>query len=485
MCIHRISLLTLALGLVRLVCGDPDFLDSLRPVGQNSDRLARMRASLVKRGFLTSQAESEEGSNNVRFALGHSLDFDRQSGEAAATTTAQALLVPASNDTLPLSYWTNANKILAAAGASTPQPPANVINPNAPATPPPPLPWQTVMDDPSQPVDTKLGGAIMYSLSSKPTGTPPPTQARVDAQFIAQCPMVLFESNLTITAAHCNETMGQWIDPNPLNTRTVLRWEPADLSGITFGVDSALTGPGSALFALIKQLVTWTGYRFSLANCLGIERWEIQEEVFKIDSMGNVDSTNEVSDIASNGNQYFLKYHIYSPVGALAATSNLFRVGANQVNFTRVVNGYSDGVLIAVAKRIGNWDGKGWLECTAANSPRAWGLTFPDNSATHPTVATVQDIRVALATAVTLMAYRDENRAKDGLNRQGASREWLVFYSGIGLFCIAGLFCTNCCLVILSSGIKDKLKKTLYDTEKAVLPKRPLQHHAPPLHSTW
>jgi hypothetical protein len=482
MCIGRIALPSLAFGLARLACGNPDFLDSLRPGPDTELRLEKMRASLLKKGFLTSETQAAGASNNVRFLLGHSKEFDRQTGDT--TTTAQPLLIPAVNDTIPQSFWTNADNILAEAGYSTPQPPASVINPNAPETPPPPLPWQVVMDDASQPVDTKLGGALMYSLSSKPTGTPPPSQARVDAQFVAQCPMVMFESDLTISAAHCNETMGQWWSPNPTNPRTVLRWKPADMSGIEFGVDSALTGPGSAEFAMMKQLITWTGYRFELNNCLGVERWQVQEEVFKIDSMGNVDSTNEISDIAYNGNQYFLKYHIYSPAGALVSESNLFRMDSNQINFTQVKDGYSTGQLLAVAKRVGNWEGKGWTQCTAQSSPRAWSVNFP-GQLEHPTVATVQDIRVALAAAVTLMGYRDENRQKDGLNQQGASREWFVFYAGIALICLAGLICTNCVCIFLNSGIKDKMKKTFYDTERAFLPKRPIQHHSPPLHTSW
>jgi hypothetical protein len=341
------------------------------------------------------------------------------------------------------------------------------------------------MDDASQPMDTKIGGALMYSLSSKPTGTPPPSQARVDAQFIAQCPMILFESDLTVYASHCNQTMGQWWDPNPINPRTILRWNSPVASNLYFGVDSEITGPGTALFAGMNQLMTWTGYRFELTNCLGVERWQVQEEVFKIDSMGNVDSTNEISDISYNGNQYFLKYHVYSPTGALVSTSNLFKTDANQINFTQVKNGYSTGQLLAVAKRVGNWQGKGWTQCMSANNPRAWSINFPDNNDTHPTVATVQDIRVALAAAVTLAAYRDEDRSTDGLNLQGQSRDWFVFYCGIALALLGGLICLNCCLIFVNSGVKDKLKKTFYDSEKALLPKRPIQHHSPPLHTSW
>jgi hypothetical protein len=491
----RIALLLLASGLAHLVFADPEYASESRPIGQkpyindvidDGHNLDKMRASLLKKGVIASQAQAAKSTNNVRFLLGRSLDFDRKSGDAAITTTAQALLVPAGNDTIPQSYWSNANKIIAQAGLSTPIPPANVINPNAPGTPPPPLPWQSVMDDPGQPMDAKLGGAIMYGLSSKPTATPPPTQERIDQQFVAQCPMVLFESSLTITAASCNEPMGQWIDPsNPLNIRTVLRWKPFDMGGVYFGVDSALTGIGSALFAEFKQLVTWTGYKFALTNCLGVERFEVQEEVFKIDSMGNVESTNEMSDIAANGNQYFLKYNVYNPVGALVSQSNLFQVGANQVNFTKVENGYATGQLIAVATRIGNWKGLGWTQCMSSHSPRAWSVWFPENQPDHSTVATVQDIRVVLAGAITLMAYRDEHRQKDGLNLQGQSRMWFVFIAGLLLVCFAGLLCVNCCLICLASGVKDKVKKTLWDTERAFLPKRPLMHHAPPLHASW
>jgi len=258
-----------------------------------------------------------------------------------------------------------------------------------------------------------------------------------------------------------------------------------------FGVDSSMSGKGTVQFAKIKQKVTMTGFKFSLMNCLGVERWVIEEEVFRIDSMGKVDSTVERSDTLENRPGHFIKYNIYGPNGALVAHSSLFRTGNNEVTYYAYTKtDPMGGSVIATARKKSKWHGAEWMACPAStksksSEARGWDLSFPVDKSGMETVATVQDIRVAIAGAHTLMAYRDQHRGKDGLNTMGQSREWFLLMAGVTLFCLIGILLVNFALVFVNAGIKEKLRKTFFDTERAILPKRPLSHHAPPLHATW
>lgn len=399
------------------------------------------------------------------------------------TSTPPDLNIPATFDAIPLSFFNSAQKILDEAGMSTPIPQAAYIN--APPNTAAPTIWQDVMQEAKQPLSTKLGGAVMYGLSGPATPTPPPSQGAIGQQFVAQCPMVLFEKELSIRAPSCNDTLGRWIDPSPLNTRAVLRWRHLPPAGLFFGVDSAITGPGSAMFAELTESMTLTGYNFVLKNCLGVERWHIEENVYKIDSMGKVSSSIEMHDVTMNTEAFFIKYLVKSADGVLVAESSLFRMLTNQFNFTEVKDGENTGKVLAVVTRQGHWTQKGWEECMSPSSPRGWSVNFPYNS-THGTVATVQDIRVAIAGAINLMAVRNENRLADGLNNNGSTSEMYTFIGGIALAFIACILTLNFIMVWRSSGAKDKLKNILHDVQ-GLMPTKPASENlrTPVLHPCY
>jgi len=282
-----------------------------------------------------------------------------------------------------------------------------------------------------------------------------------------------------------------------LNVRDVLRWELLGNGKIRFGVDSAMSGLGAALFAEINQDMTLNSYKFSMKNCLGIDRWHIEEMVYKVDNMGQVSSTMEAHDINNNRVAYFFRYAIKRSDGVLVATSTLYRMGAKQVNFTEYKNGMDTGKVLAIATKRGQWENKGWHECMSPTSPRAWDLYFPvdrvlpgfkANGTSGPSqasMATVQDIRVALTGAITLMAHRDEVRGKDGISTEGSNRQMTMFAGGIALIVLTCLLAVNFCMVFKASGLRDKLKKTLFDSEGAFLPKTPSQQRAPVFNPTY
>jgi hypothetical protein len=413
-------------------------------------------------------------------------------GERAALTTkatqaSSALLVPTASDTISQSYWSEAEKILQRASMTTPKPLAASLN--APATTPKPMGWQEVMNEGSQPVDTKLGAAILNRLSLPVTQTPPPTQDATDSQFVAQCPMVLIQNDLQIRAPSCNHTHGRWIDPSPLNVRTVVRWDPLQAGGLYFGVDSKISGLGKVGFATVRQELTLKTYQFSMKNCVGVDRWEIEELVYKIKDMGRVSSTLDLHDVNMNGVAYFFRYVVRRAGGPIVAESTMYRMGTNQVNFTEYRNGLSTRKILAISTKAGKWVKNGWSKCMGPTSPRGWNINFPvdpkTTNAQHASMGTVQDLRFAIAGAITLMAHRDEARGDDGINTEGSGGQMTIVVGGCVLFCLIVVLLTNCCMVIKGSGLRDKLKKILFDADGTLLPKRPHQSRAPSLHPTY
>jgi len=397
-------------------------------------------------------------------------------------------------DTISQAYFDNAAKVLDHAASTTPPPAAASIN-----APPPPKatkaqPYEAVYEESLQPLDTKFGSAMMSAfMGEQVTGTPPPSQSETDAEFVAQCPMVLFNQELAIRAPSCNNTRGKWVDPNPLNPRTVLRWQPLQTGGIRLAVDSALDGKGSTLFGNVHEDFTLTSYQFSLQNCLDVPRYILEESVFKVNNIGHVTSTIDVHDVTQNSVAYFFRYSVKSPAGNVVAESSLYRTEARVVNFTEVKNGENTGKILATATKQGLWEKDGWEECMSKESPRGWNIHFPESieakakkgPKSHVGMATVQDIRVAIATAITVMGYRDEARGANGLNTTSVDRQSFMLLGFIALFFMGVILMINFNMMCVGSGMKAQLKKILYDSEGAFLPKKKYQSRSAELNAAW
>lgn len=389
------------------------------------------------------------------------------------------------NDTITQSYWDNVSSILAGSGLTTPRP----VNVNAPQATPTPLPWQQVSSNHFQPLDTRLGASILFGMATKPTQTPPPTQGDTEIQFIAQCPMIMFKDNISVRASSCGDPLNSWVDPPPLPgspDRVILRWKERQLGGLTFSVDSAVTGNGSVLFADLREQVQMVGYKFSLFNCLNVERYTIEENVIKVDHMGAGSSSVVPHDVSANSVAYFYRYSIRSSNGSEVATSTLFRLYSDQVNFTEVVNGVSTGRLIAVARKQGLWEGSQWHECMDPTSPRGWNLQFMALPSNMTQVATVADVRVAIAACMTLIGHRNENRNPEtGLDTGSTERAWKKLWGSVIFALLLGLICINGCLVFLWSGLRGKLQKIFMEVQGGLLPKRPGRQRTPPFHPSY
>jgi hypothetical protein len=332
------------------------------------------------------------------------------------------------------------------------------------------------------PYDMQLGARIMNGLTPQNTQAPPPLQSVVTDQFVAQCPMVMFAKSLHISAPKCGETMGMWMDPS--SHRGILRWEPAKYGGVHFGVDSVVSGPGSATFAEIGQEMSLNGNYFELTNCLNVKRYTIQEEVVQVDHIGMaVTSSAQDHDVSRTGKAWFYKYKIVAPNGTLVAQSNLFRQGQDTVNFTSYVGEVTNGPTIAQARRVGTWKASDWRKCSA--SERAWQVDFAVSSRDLDTVATVMDLRVASAAALTLMAFREEAISEEtGQNRLGELDMVKGIVGSIATVILVIALFVSLVMLIRFKGWDQRLRRCCFKVEAVCLPKRPAWKRNPPLNTT-
>eukprot|EP00747_Dinoflagellata_sp_TGD_P162510 gnl/TRDRNA2_/TRDRNA2_180190_c0_seq1.p1 gnl/TRDRNA2_/TRDRNA2_180190_c0~~gnl/TRDRNA2_/TRDRNA2_180190_c0_seq1.p1 ORF type:complete len:457 (-),score=85.76 gnl/TRDRNA2_/TRDRNA2_180190_c0_seq1:67-1365(-) len=385
-------------------------------------------------------------------------------------------LAPSANDTSMSSYLEDIDQKLTIAGKSTPAP----VSANAPPKQPEKEPWKKIYDA-RQSYDMALGAAILYNLNEKNTPTPPPTQDYVTAQFVAQCPLVMFGDQVYIKAPRCGNSMGSWNDPE--TDRAILRWDKSNEGGITYNVDSAVSGDGSVRFAEVKEEFSWNSYNFNLFNCLGVKRYTIVEKTIKVNKMGAGRSTFRMHDTAESKVAYFLRYEIQHPNGSTVAQTGMFRQHDKQVNITTNNNEISPGSLLATATREGYWKKDGWRQCT--ESPREWHLNFVQPATSMDQPSTVMDLRVATGILITMMAVRDEHRDVNGLNDEGqGTLVWGVV--GTWIFAIivviaAGLFI----MFFLWTGLQHWLRDRLFKFEAAFFPKRPPKVRNPPMHAAW
>jgi len=333
------------------------------------------------------------------------------------------------------------------------------------------------------PYDMQLGAKIMNSLTEQATQSPPPSQLTVSEQFVAQCPMVMFNDNMKIQAPTCGNSQGAWVDP--ASDRAILRWSPLSSGGVSFGMDSAVGGNGSTLFANFRQAFTLTGNNFELVNCLGVARYTVEEKVIKINHIGRgVSSTSAEHDISTARQAFFYKYIVKAPNGSAVAETGLFRLNQDSVNISMVANELTTGSMIARATKVGQWNGNQWTKCS--KTKREWNIAFDMGPRDVDMVATVMDLRVASAAIITLMAFREETiSAEDGLTRTGEHNMllellWTVFF--ILLACFLVLLC-----VMIGRWRRWDMKayRFCFKLEAALLPKRPARQRLPVYNSTY
>lgn len=386
-------------------------------------------------------------------------------------------VVPLPNDTISQAYWDYANRLIDTAGRSTPAP-VSANDPLLHPTRPPLTTWEKLLRDP-QPYNTELGAQILSSFGSRPTATPPPSQELINQQQIAKCPLIMFKNQIYISAPHCANPLGTWADPE--TGRAILRWKDGAGGSLMFGVDSRVSGNGSALFAEIREKATVNENRFGLTNCFNAERYTIEERLTRVNKMGHSRTTMKMHDISKGSEAFFLEYLIRDSNGTLVAKSGFDRLNQHVVNISMVTNeGMTMGDLLATATREGVWTQAGWRQCTQA--PREWRVQFWVNQHDEHQVASVLDMRVAATAVFTLMAYRDEFRDdKTGFTAVNAS--FSLFWHTLGRW----IFCGMVALVVLfgcmaiNSRFGNRIRASCFRVE-AYMRKNPRR---PVFHTTW
>lgn len=393
------------------------------------------------------------------------------------------LTVPNASDTIPASYWAGIQRQMDIAGRNTVPPPLLAF-----AAPPTPDPYQQVAHA-EQPYETLLGARMLATVTDSGTPTPPPTQTYVSQQFVARCPLVMFRNSLYITPPTCGVSQGRWSDPQ--TNRSVLRWAPLpEGRGLSVGVDSILTGPGSSTFATLRERAEMSGNTFDLFNCLNVNRYTIEEKTVAVHSMGPSHSTMTMHDTSRARPAYFFRYNLRHPNGTVVAKSNLFRMNSNQVNFTMMQSENDEdpatGPLLAVANRHGAWIGAGWRNCSHTD-PRQWRVSFPGSSRNEDMAATVMDLRIASMAAVTLMALRDEVRSQTtGLLVDGSpATQAMELIQGWAIaFLILALIGIAVC-VLSAYGFTAQARVFCFAMQDRCMPKAANFPRQPIMHPSW
>jgi hypothetical protein len=425
-----------------------------------------------------------------------------------------SVVAPLPNDTISDEYWADVNSAIDRVGSQTRSPTslndpvptaspgpfqqvmrASVHNPIAPPAAqedysyvtPQPLSRANAQTDQQVrsmgvvPYDMALGAHIMYGLAERNTETPPPTQGYVNEAFVAQCPMLMMQDAVLVTAPHCDSTKGSWQDP--LSGRNLVHWNP-NSGGLIFGVDSSINGAGAASFATLRERFTVARHVFSLENCMSVTRYILEENTIKVNHMAQgAISTMFEHDASVSEEAIFYQYVVKHPNGTAAAQSNMYRMDASQVNFSLVDSQGLPGPTITSANRVGHWTRNEWRTCDG--NTRAWTVSFPAENQLFDTVATVQDLRVATAAAVTLMAYRDEEVGTDGFRHRGQGyMYWMLLRTMIGIF-VAVLLVGICGYICLHRGYEKKLKKFFFRLEAALLPRSAAKERLPVIGATY
>eukprot|EP00441_Pelagodinium_beii_P024249 CAMPEP_0197653846 /NCGR_PEP_ID=MMETSP1338-20131121/37379_1 /TAXON_ID=43686 ORGANISM="Pelagodinium beii, Strain RCC1491" /NCGR_SAMPLE_ID=MMETSP1338 /ASSEMBLY_ACC=CAM_ASM_000754 /LENGTH=492 /DNA_ID=CAMNT_0043229105 /DNA_START=48 /DNA_END=1522 /DNA_ORIENTATION=+ len=355
------------------------------------------------------------------------------------------------------------------------------------ATPEPPIPTLSSKQEESAeqmsvlPYTVMVGAWLLHSIS-QPVAPSMPTQTLIDQTFSAQCPMMMMSNNITITPPCNSGGPGRWTDSK--TSRTIMRWSANQNGGVKFDVDSAVTGPGSVLVGNLNEKLTMTSNTFSLYNCLGVKLYEIEETITKVASMApGVQSTMRDHQGDKTGAAVFYQYFIKSTTGQIKAHSSQYRIPEKKINFTIMgdtpLEPDISKSLLAVATRTGGqWGGNDWRTC---NGDKAWKMEF--NKVKHSSlvsVSTLEDLQVASAAVMTLLAYREENVGTDGFQHAGqSSLYWKIFkavFEVIGILFLLGLAVGAFRAIQLDK----RLKKFFFRLEAVLLPKRPHAVRDPP-----
>lgn len=334
------------------------------------------------------------------------------------------------------------------------------------------------------PYDMQLGAHIMSALSEKKPPQSLPRQEDIDSQVLTRCPLCVLSDTLAVSAPRCGDKHGQWRIPG--NSGVMMRWAENALGGLTLKVDSAVEGQGAVLFADVREKFTWDKSNFLVTNCIGLPRYQVEENIVRMNKMTPGSTGSGLDGVRVTGEAFFYKYIIRSMTGKKIATTQMLKPATGQVNISLFDADTADITdVVATATRRGAWEQKQWSECT--NEPRDWLITFPPYLGEQKdALATMQDIRVAAAATITLMAYRQEFIGENGIPTIG---KWHMYWSfGKSMLLIfAVVIATFWCWTVSfeASMLNQRVQDTFKRLESSILPRYSPGKRLPVLHPTW
>mmetsp|Transcript_71243 Transcript_71243/g.133245 ORF Transcript_71243/g.133245 Transcript_71243/m.133245 type:complete len:447 (-) Transcript_71243:21-1361(-) len=392
----------------------------------------------------------------------------------------ESRLTPLPNDTISANYFATADSLIESVARSTPEPPDyNHLWDE------PPVPPYEQVHTMQQPWDTHLGAKIVAEFEPQPTASPLPDQQWVSQTFVSQCPFLQFGDMVYINGPKCGQP-GTWTAPS--TGRVLARFERLMDGSLAINVDSAVSGNGSVEYAFMAASLEATkASHFHLKNCMGVPRYEIEERITKVQSMGAGSSTMLQHDSSALGTAFFETWLLRHANGSVVGGSPMVRVGQNQVIYTRSLDDEGEsltGGMYANATRHGGWKGSGWRTCD--NATRRWEVQFTETTRNFENAGTVMDMRVATLATLTLMALRDENRsAQTGVAEAG---DTMLLNMMILRILVASLFLTLIGFIAyrcFKHRVPDRLYAYFDTVERAALPKRPVRPYKPVFPQAW
>jgi len=343
-------------------------------------------------------------------------------------------------------------------------------------TPRPTLdPWRD-----HQPYFTWLGDTVLKDISSirtPPTATPPPNQQGVNNVLIGECPELIIPRKIRVEVPACNAAVGHWLDPfkrlSPMlavqstGCSDISLFEPL---GPNTTQDMKLNR-NSVLLGSMHEEFTFGGSTYDFLDCNGNTAFKITELIIR---QGVEDPQRQESQQSYVENPFglphrtkvFLKYSISEPNGNIFAETNVFPVGED--GFWWHMGNYTGHVAprsaaVASSTRVGFWNPR---QC--GNWTKAWSVKFNDTKIHNNTLPQVH-FRLAITAAMTVLAWRDEQRSEDGLVRayEGCAVEsavvfWVLFF--FALFVPIAIF-----LYIWIKGAREA-REFCFDLESWLLP---------------
>lgn len=300
-------------------------------------------------------------------------------------------------------------------------------------TPKPTLdPWRD-----HQPYLTALGDAILKDVSaihSPPTETPPPRQEFVNNVQWPACPEVRIPLKVRVEVPPCSAATGHWLDPLK-NLEPILTVDGMGCGDVSLIEPLRPNTSKTATVGTLHHEAFVGGSIYDFKDCNGNPAFSVTEFIIRqgVEDTQQRESASDEFGLPHR-TKIFLKYSITQPNGVIMGETNIFplhedRFWWHQGNATGRVARPSRAV--ATSQRVGFWRPK---QC--GNWTKAWTVHFNSTEIHSNSVGEVH-WRLALTSAMTILAWRDEQRSPDGLVRTHklcAVESAVVFWV---LFCFA------------------------------------------------